>query len=343
MDLIYMNSQKEDQGVLKDYTFDLAFGSGENDFECTISRKNHCCAGGYFLYLEGTEYGGIIDDIKSDTDVDEVVYHGRTWHGILNAKCIVPLQPGEKSTFDVSLTTKDGDGNSYVDKYLIVSGEAHKIIGWLIERLGISSLFSVSDSSSSITIKNFQFDRYVMAYDGIVKMLKTAGAKMKVNFQKGNAIISVEKVVDYSKDEQFDSDLIDITVKKYFHPVNHLICLGKGDLDERQVIHLYADKNGTISHVQSLTGIQEVTDVYDYSSAESAEDLETRGIEKMQNAWNQDSMSVDLISDTQSFDIGDIIGAKDQVTDMVGTAEVIKKIVTIKSNETNIEYKVGEE
>lgn len=30
-------------------------------------------------------------------------------------------------------------------------------------------------------------------------------------------------------------------IKNYYHPLNHLICLGKGDLDERLVIHLYAD------------------------------------------------------------------------------------------------------
>ena len=47
---------------------------------------------------------------------------------------------------------------------------------------------------------------------------------------------------------------------------------GKGDLEERQVIHLYADSRGNISHTQSLTGIQEVVRVYDYSSAESFED-----------------------------------------------------------------------
>lgn len=98
MDLIYMNSQKEDQGVLKDYTFDLAFGSGENDFECAINRRNHCCAGGYFLYLEGTEYGGIIDDIKSDTDADEVVYKtsanvmtikNKSTNNALNVECLL--------------------------------------------------------------------------------------------------------------------------------------------------------------------------------------------------------------------------------------------------------------
>ena len=43
MDLIYTNADREDVGVLKDYTFDLAFGSSENDFECKVYKENHCC------------------------------------------------------------------------------------------------------------------------------------------------------------------------------------------------------------------------------------------------------------------------------------------------------------
>jgi hypothetical protein len=43
MDLIYTNTRLEDVGVLKDYTFDLAFGSDENDFEVTIDSSKHCC------------------------------------------------------------------------------------------------------------------------------------------------------------------------------------------------------------------------------------------------------------------------------------------------------------
>ena len=101
MDLIYMNSSKEDLGVLLDYEMDMAFGSGENDFEAKLQAKSHCCKEGYFLYMDGTEYGGIVDNIMSDTANNEVVYSGRTWHGILGSKVILPLQDGE-ATDDAS-------------------------------------------------------------------------------------------------------------------------------------------------------------------------------------------------------------------------------------------------
>jgi len=51
MDLIYMNSDMVDQGVLQDFEMDLAFGKNENDFECKIPSSLHCCEAGYFLYI----------------------------------------------------------------------------------------------------------------------------------------------------------------------------------------------------------------------------------------------------------------------------------------------------
>ena len=52
MDLVYMNVEKEDIGILSDYTLDLAFGSDENDFECVVDIDSHVCNEGYYLYFE---------------------------------------------------------------------------------------------------------------------------------------------------------------------------------------------------------------------------------------------------------------------------------------------------
>ena len=120
LNLIYMNTAKEDIGVMKDYTLDLAFGSDENNFECKIIDKQHCCKKNWYLYIEGTEYGGIIDDIAVNSAKGVVTYLGRTWHGILNSKVIEPFLG---------------------DDYLIVSGEANSVLAAMIEKGGLSSLF----------------------------------------------------------------------------------------------------------------------------------------------------------------------------------------------------------
>ena len=37
-----------------------------------------------------------------------------------------------------------------------------------------------------------------------------------------------------------------LVLKKDYHPINHLICLGTGNLRNRHVIHLFSDENGGI-------------------------------------------------------------------------------------------------
>ena len=316
-----MNAVKKDIGVMQGYALDLAFGKSENDFECKIARDAHCCEEGYFLYYENSEYGGMIDDIGVDTDAEEVTYYGRTWHGILNSKILEP-DTGED--------------------YLILTGEANAILGVLIERMGLESLFTASKEDSKIMISKYKMNRYISGYDGIRKMLKEFAGKLNCVFRDGFVELSASFVVDYSKDEQFDTDQIGFKIKKKGNPLNHVVCLGKGDLAEREVLHVYADANGNICEEQSITGINEVAAVYDYPSAESSEELKRGGIDKIITSWNSDEVNFDFVSDKEKYDIGDIVGAIEDVTGVEVSREITKKIVTIQNNVTTISYEVGD-
>jgi len=319
MDLIYANAEKQDLGVMKDYTFDLAYGMDENDFECKIVEENHCCEAGYYLYIEGTEYGGIIDSIGVVTNNSEVTYYGRTWHGILNSKVLQP----------------EGD-------YLICDGEANTVLASLIERMGLQDLFKASIEESGITISSFKMNRYISGYDGIRKMLKSAGAKLKISFNEGMVELSAVPFVDYSKDDEFDTDQIAFTIKKNSSPINHVICLGMGELSERVVLHVYADSMGEISTTQSLTGIQEVATVYDYPNTESEEELLQGGIDIIRESWASNEINFTFDSDDECFDVGDVVGAVEFITGIAVADEITKKIVTINDYTTTINYKVGE-
>lgn len=322
MDLIYMNNDKEDEGIVRDYTMDLEYGgNSDNDFECVVNIKNHICKDGYFLYYENTEYGGIVDDICVDTDADSITYKGRTWHGILNSKIIEPD------------TGQD---------YLVLNGEANQVIAGLLTRLGLGNLFKASTEDSKIGISNYQMNRYVGGYDGIRKMLHDNYAKLVIRFSRGTVTVSAVPIVDYSKDEQFDTDQIDFTVEKHYRQTNHLICLGTGDLKDRQVLHLYTDSHGVIGTTKVLTGIDEVTDIYDYPNAESLEELRQGGVEKLTEAWSADKIEFDFNSDAETYDIGDIVGSVERVTGIAVAADITRKIVTIKNNTTTISYKVGD-
>lgn len=336
-----MNDSKEDVGVLLNYELDLAFGTDENNFECTVGTDLHCCQAGYFLRMEGTECGGVIDGIASNTADKEVTYSGRTWHGILGSKIILPLQEGDVSD-EVTIKTVDSNDNSLVDKYLVISGDAHACMRFVLGRIGLDDLFEVPDTELGIAIDQYQFNRFTDAYSGIMKMLKSAGLKMKLSFENDKVKMSAEARYNYATDEEFDSDLVEFKAKKNYKTVNHLICLGTGELENRQVIHLYADVDGNISQTQTQFDFDEYTATFDYPSVESLEELERSGRERLSELWQQNELSVDFDATSDSYDVGDIIGAVDNITGIVVTTEVTKKIVTIKNGRTTISYKVGE-
>lgn len=267
MDLIYADENKRDIGVLSAFEMDMAYGADENDFSCTVDRGDHCCREKYYLYVEGEEYGGIIDDIGVSTGEEEIYYSGRTWHGILEAKVIEP------------------DASS---DYLVLTGEANEILQDLIERLDAEDLFEASSEDSGIEVSNYQMPRYCYGYTGILKMLKDAEAKLKMNWHQGKVILSAEPRADYSQDEEFDTSQVDLRLKKRYRPKNHIVCLGQGDLKDRAVIHIFTDENGGIQPYlkegvtealqdsdyildksqQVLFGHEENAEVYDVPNAE---------------------------------------------------------------------------
>jgi hypothetical protein len=112
-------------------------------------------------------------------------------------------------------------------------------------------------------------------------------------------------------------------------------------LKDRTVIHLYADAKGNISHTQSLFGLDERTDTYDNANAESEEELEKGGIEALQTAWNEGELQLDLDA-TSSYDIGDIVGAREIITGITMSKPIVQKIVTIERDIIKITHKVGE-
>lgn len=315
-----MNAKQEDVGVLLRYDLDLSFGSNENNFECVVNKAEHCCEAGYYLYMDGTEYGGIIDAVKSDTATGDVTYSGRTWHGMLESKILAPD------------TGQD---------YLVLNGEANTVLASLIQRVGLGSLFAASTAASGVTIKAYQMNRYIGAYSGIRKMLKEANAKLCCTFTGGKAVLSAAPVVDYT--DGLDADIIDFSAKRVKGKVNHLICLGQGELAERTVVHLYADADGNISQTKTFSGVDEYTEIYDYSSVETVEELIKSGTDRLKELRQQDSLSVSFNNTVNEFDIGDIVGAYDNATGVSVAVAITQKIVTISNGRTSVSYSTGKE
>lgn len=318
MDLIYTDANRKDQGILTAYAFDLSFGADENDFEMTLGANEPALSDGSFAYIENTEYGGVIDGIKASTNSNTVTYKGRTWHGILNSKVIEP-DTGEP--------------------YLIVSGDANEILSMLIARMGLTELFVAAEGLSGINISKYQFRRYCKGYDGIRDMLGDNGAKLKIAWVNRAVQLSAVPVVDYT-DAPADSDTASLNVEKYSKKVNHLICLGKGELTDREVIHLYVDQSGNIGDEQYYFGLEEIAEPYENTNSE---DLRQDGISHLKSLRNNDKAEISLNeANAIPYDIGDIAGASEIRTGITVAAIVTQKIIKIKNGVISTEYKTGE-
>ena len=317
MDLIFTNAKRADQGVLSTHSFDLSYGASENNFELTIGANEQTMETNACIYIEGTEYGGMIGGIKSSTYGETITYKGRTWHGIMNSKVIEP-DTGEN--------------------YLVVSGDANEVLSFLIARLGLSGLFVAAENPSGVNISGYKFHRYCKGYDGVADMLADNGGKLKIAWKDRAVHLSAEPIADYTE-SPVDVDSASLTVEQHKDKVNHLICLGKGNLADREVIHLYADQFGRIGDVQYYTGVYEIAETYENSNSE---DLRNDGIKHFTDIRNTDKAEIDLSeAEGLTYDVGDIVGATEYKSGVSVAARVTQKIVKIKNGVVSTEYKTS--
>lgn len=324
--VIMTNAAGNEIGPVDFVKADMDLGDTK-DFEVTISSvkwdpriksKNR-------IFIPGTEFGGVIGGKKIDTSQDSIIIKGRTWRGILDKKVIKPPS-GEA--------------------YKVVSGEVNTVIRGLISDAKLTGLFDVSDNNTGISVTAYQFDRYTTLLSGTEKMLKSVGCKLCIEYimmergRPGYVTLSAKQVKDYSDLVELSQDnKLNFILEETENGVNHLVCLGKGELTEREVLHLYIDKNGNVSTTQYYKGVDEVEEVYDFSSAES-EELMEKGTEKLLELTNNKLLQMDVEKLGIEVDIGDIVGGRDYITGTSLSKPIVNKIYTEENGIRKLEYKL---
>lgn len=317
-------------GYAKDIdSIDMDLGD-TNDFELKIRSETwdeSRYTWGFRIFVPESEYGGLLEERKTSTSENMITWIGYTWRGLLSQKIIQPPE-----------------GQSH----LTVTGEANSIIRQIVgDRFG--PLFIADLSDSGIQINNYQFDRYCTVLDGIEKMLAVKNARLKIYYQQGTpggndgAIhLCAVPVVDWSEEFEYSQDgKLTFTTQDYRRGINHLICTGEGENEERQILHLYTQKDGSIGDTKYYDGLEEREAVYDFSSAD-IEELRKGGEERLLELMNYKQMEAEITD--ADIDIGDIVGGRDRVTGMTLQKPVIAKVIKIQSSNVNIEYKLkGEE
>lgn len=319
MDIIYTDGNGIELGFLPEtITADIDVGNTD-DFEF-VSQENILEENSMF-YIENNEIGGKVKRISYDTESGEIFYGGFTFRGMLKNKIIEPLSGQDFRTVE--------------------NQTIYQIINDFLTEFQLTSLF-IADSDNT-NISSFQFERYCTLYDGLTKMLSTKNLKLTFSFNLSDKKVHIGTsiIADYSATTELSEDgNINMQITRKRDGINHLICLGTGELSERTVIHLFLQSDNTIGHNQYYFGIDEIAGIYDFSSC-ADEELEEKGIEKFKELMSGDNIEVE-ISDTSDFELYDKISGKDYKTGINVSVRITNIIIKIENGEIKKEYKVEE-
>ena len=325
MELILADENLKDIEKIQDADADIDIG-GNNDMEIKVPRGSWGPEMNFskVIYIPGTEYGGIVRILKTDTTLDYIALGGRTWRGKLEKKIIVP--PAGQD-------------------YKKVSGELNQVLAGLINGQ-FGDYFVVSQEDTGVMVSNYQFERYCTTLFGVEKMLKSVGHRLQIKYVQmekgvpGYVELGAVPIKDYSGEIELSQDSkLNFTFEDNRDGINHLVCLGKGELQDRQVIDLYVQKNGSIDTTPYYTGIDENAEVYEDTSSETAE-LQEKGVEKLRELMNKTTFNMDVESLGIEVAIGDIVGGRDYLTGMYAKKPIKQKVYTIQGGEPSIEYSV---
>lgn len=326
MEFIICTSDKMEQGRIPD-TAAIDFDIGDtNDVEITC--KKGLLDFGMYLICPGTEYGALIEETDTWANDTEEKWMGNAFRRFLQEFIIEPPSGQD---------------------YMIVSGDAHDIMRQVLNE-AFDSLFTVPEEASGIYVGTYQFSRYTDALSGFTKMLQGENARINIEVKQGGSnepfsvVLSAVPIQNLSSEIEYSQDSkIAVNLKESRRGINHLICLGKGELKDRQVVHLYAQFDGSISQTRKYyTGLKERTAVYDYSNAEDLNELIKSGTERLKELMGAKTMGM-TVQDVD-LQIGDIIAGRDYDTGMYLQKPVVQKIVKVENGDIAVEYKVeGEE
>lgn len=317
MEMIWLTSALAEIGpAYADIDFDVGVPeSATNDFQITGTIPDGVGA----VYVPDTEFGGFVEYQQTKNYDDSVIIKGWTWRGLLTQGIISP--------------------DSGQD-YKIVSGDAHTIMRSLLSGF-LGNFFYVPDTLSGINISNYQFNRYCTILDGLTAMLDEAGAKLCIVAEKpiaGSAVrvTLTAKPIETIGDKYTIDSPVDVTFTDNRMGINHLICLGQGELAQRTRVDLYIDINGNISTTPYYTGLTERTAIYDYSSAEDNATLISYGKKRLLEITSQKTISIDNANVVG--DVGDMVyGYMDGVETI---APITHKILTISGGIWHFESKI---
>lgn len=313
MELILFDTDRRDVGAVKPFALDIEAG-GENWMSVTLAER-----GVYGAYIPGTELGGLLEKVTETTDSAFMKYEGHTWRGLLARKILAP-PPGADY-----YTTAAGDAQTALEE--LIGGRYE----WLIR----------AAASTGVSVAAHQYTRYCTILEAIEELCAANGLKLELEADRHSGYMmclaaltpAVNVGAVYGEDSRYKIRWTDDRTG-----INHLICLGSGELRNRYVLNLYADAAGNISTTQTITGLAERTAVYDYGNIEDNADLEKEGRKRFRELLSARRLEVKELPD--DLKIGDTATARRGGVSY--TAPVDRIIAKYKNGRYSVEYRIKE-
>lgn len=308
--------------------FDFEIGS-DNDFEVEMPvslYNSEIYEKGRYIYCAGTEYGGRLEGIKSDTSDGVVKIYGETFRGMLKDKVVEP-PTGEA--------------------YLYVSGDLTECLKTLLGRQ-YTDVFKVSDALTGVSVSNLKINRYDYILDAMESLLESKGYRLDISVINEEAQFFVELSAKLNEvDDEISQDYdFNFSIGKKILKYNYMIALGGGQLEQRTVIYLHQKDDGT---VEQVSGIPNGDDIrvykYDYSSSDSAgndTELIDSATKKFDEINESDSQKMTISDGSQiELELGSVVSGRDYITGITIQEPVTKKILKVKNGISTVSYGIG--
>ena len=318
LNLIMISTSMHEYAAITPISFECEVGTGDasNDFEL---RGYDVFRGG--VYIPGTEYGGLIECPEDTTGEDLHTYKGWTWRGLLTQAVVSP---------------PDGED------YYTASGDLHEIMSGLVTDR-FSGLFTVPDTLTGVTA-NFQADRFCTVHEALTDLCEENGYKLVIEAYKSDTVkveLRAEPITAIAGTYNEDNRL-SLTFADNQMGINHLICMGSGELKDRQRVDLYVDQNGNIGSTKYHTGLYEREQYFDYPNAESITELTKQGKKRLKEVMSKKTLQINRITDVE-MDIGDIVTGKHTVSGTSVSAPIDRKSFAYSGGIVRLEYHVKED
>lgn len=319
MKIIYTDKNRVEQGFCPaSASFDVEVG-GNEDFEITVPKNERFLSDGSCWFLDSDKsVGGIVRETSVNTAENEVIYAGKTFRGLLTERILEP--PAGEDYLVTAAGTKMND-----------------TLKNIIHACGYEGLFFVG-GDNYIQNERYQFYRYPTVLEGIYYWLKKFNKKLVFGYdtEKQMVRISIAEIKEYGT----INNKYDYVLKTTKQNITHLICGGKGDLKDREIIHLYRHKDGTINQEPNgLAGTDEIVGFYDNRSAENLLEESIKHYKEL----IANEKTCEIVAGEDELQVGDYVKCYEEITGIeLAKQEVTRKVIKIKNGQIDIDYTVGD-